>query len=248
VGLDQPLVDEEGVLIAGHGRVAAAPRAGAKSIPVIVARGWSEAEKRAYRLADNQLAARAEWDPDRLHDELRELGFSDIDLGLVGFEPDQLETLLAGLGTSGLSDPDSLPDIPEQPVAGPGDVWLLGNHRVGCGDSTDTTSVAQVLAGAEPHLMVTDPPYGVDCDPAWRARRKLSRGRLARGTVLNDDRADWRQAYALFPGDVAYVWSGVLRGEVVAAGLDDCGLRARAQIIWAKQHFTPSRGDYHWQA
>jgi len=241
------LVDEEGVLIAGHGRVAAAPRAGVRSIPVIVARGWSEAEKRAYRLADNQLAARAEWDLDRLRDELQELGFADFDLGLVGFEPGQLETLLAGLGTSGLSDPDSVPDIPEQPVSGPGDIWLLGNHRVGCGDSTDAVAVAPVMAGAELLLMVTDPPYGVEYDPAWRARRQLSRGRLARGTVLNDDRADWCEAYALFPGDVAYVWSGALCGEVVATGLAGCGLRPRAQIVWCKQHFTLSRGDYHWQ-
>ena len=241
------LVDEQGVLIAGHLRVRAAKRLGLTTIPVVVARGWSEAEKRAYRLADNQLAARAEWDLDRLRDELQELGFADFDLGLVGFEPGQLETLLAGLGTSGLSDPDSVPDIPEQPVSGPGDIWLLGNHRVGCGDSTDAVAVAPVMAGAELLLMVTDPPYGVEYDPAWRARRQLSRGRLARGTVLNDDRADWREAYALFPGDVAYIWSSALCGAVVAAGLGDCGLRPRAQIIWAKQHFTLSRGNYHWQ-
>ncbi len=151
------LVDEQGVLIVGHGRVGAAPKAGVTSIPVIVARGWSEEEKRAYRLADNQLAARASWEPDLLRNELQELGFADFDLGLIGFEPDQLETILAGLGSSGLTDPDSVPDVPEQPVTQLGDLWLLGDHRVGCGDSTNSTDVIQVLAGAEPHLMVTDP-------------------------------------------------------------------------------------------
>ena len=193
------VVDEEGNLLAGHGRARAAAKLGLTSIPVIVANGWSEEEKRAYRLADNQLAARASWDFDLLGHELQELGFGGIDLGLIGFEPDQLETILAGLGSSGLTDPDSIPEILEQPVTRPGDIWLLGDHRVGCGDSTNSADVAQVLAGTEPHLMVTDPPYGVGYEPSWRSRRTLSRGKLAQGKVLNDDRADWREAYALFP-------------------------------------------------
>src|SRR6201993_3638192 len=110
------LVDEEGNLLAGHGRARAAAKLGLMSIPVIVANGWSEEEKRAYRLADNQLAARADWDPGLLRNELQELGFADFDLGLIGFEPDQLETILAGMGSSGLTDPDSVPEIPEQPI------------------------------------------------------------------------------------------------------------------------------------
>src|SRR6266446_10210904 len=224
------LVDEEGNLLAGHGRVAAAPRAGVTSIPVIVARGWSEEEKRAYRLADNQLAARASWDFEQLRNELQELGFAGFDVGLVGFESDQLETVLAGLGSSGLSDPDSVPEVPDQPVSRLGDIWLLGNHRVGCGDSTSVADVTPVLAGSQPHLMVADPPYGVGYDPSWRSRRNLSSGRLAQGKMLNDDRADWREAYALFPGDVAYVWHGALHGDVVAAGLAACGFQLRAQI------------------
>src|SRR5207302_1960156 len=130
------LVDEQGVLIAGHGRVAAAARLGLKSIPVIVARGWSDKEKQAYRLADNELAARASWDPDLLRSELCDLKFNGFDLELIGFEPDRLEDILAGLGSSGLSDPDSIPEVPENPVTRPGDVWLAGDHRVACGDST----------------------------------------------------------------------------------------------------------------
>ena len=241
------LADEQGVLLAGHARAGAAARLGLKSIPVIVASGWSEEEKRAYRLADNQLAARASWDPERLHTELRELELANFDLGLIGFEPDQLETILAGLGSSGLTDPDSVPEVPSKPVTRLGDIWLLGEHRVGCGDSTSATDVAQVLARSEPHLMVADPPYGVSYEPSWRARRGLGAGNLAQGTVLNDDRADWREAYALFPGDVAYVWHGALHGDLVAADLAACGLQLRTQIVWAKQHFTLSRGDYHWK-
>jgi hypothetical protein len=211
------LVDEKGVLIAGHGRVAAAAKLGLKSIPVIVARGWSEEETQAYRLADNELAARSSWDPDLLRSELCDLKFSGFDLDLIGFEPDRLEAILAGLGSSGLTDPDSTPEIPETPVTLPGEIWLLGDHRVGCGDSTNATDVEPVLAGSRPHLMVTDPPYGVAYDPSWRRRRGVGSGKLAQGKVLNDDRADWRQAYALFLGDVAYVWHAALRGDAVAA-------------------------------
>ena len=188
------LVDEEGVLIAGHARVGAAAKLGLTSIPVMVARGWSAEEKKAYRLADNQLAARAIWDPDLLRHDLQELDFGGFDLGLIGFEPDQLKTILTGLGSNGLTDPDSVPEAPEQPVTRCGDLWLLGDHRVGCGDSTSASDVALVLAGSAPHLMIADPPYGISYEPSWRARRGVSPGKLAQGKVLNDDRADWHQA------------------------------------------------------
>jgi DNA modification methylase len=242
-----PLVDEEGVLIAGHACVAAAAQLGWESVPVVVARGWSEEEKRAYRLADNQLAARATWDPELLHLEINRLGNNGFDLDLIGFDPDQLESILAGLGSSGLADPDSVPEVPEQPVTQLGDVWLLGDHRVGCGDSSSAADVSRVLAGSEPHLMIADPPYGVAYDPSWRGRGKLKAKKLAVGKVLNDDRASWREAYARFHGDVAYVWSGAVHCNVAAADLVACGFQPRAQIIWVKQHFALSRGDYHWK-
>jgi DNA modification methylase len=241
------LVDENGALIAGHGRVGAAAKLELRSIPVIVARGWSKDEKQAYRLADNELAARASWDPDLLRNELHDLKFGGFDLELLGFEPDRLEDILAGLGSRGLTNPDSTPEVSEHPVTQSGDIWRLGNHRIGCGDSTSAADVEPVLAGSRPDLMVTDPPYGVNYDPSWRACRGLGGGRLAQGKVLNDDRADWRQAYALFTGDVAYVWHGALHGDVVAADLAACELQPRAQIVWVKQHFTLSRGHYHWR-
>jgi ParB-like chromosome segregation protein Spo0J len=122
-----PLVDENGVVVAGHGRVGAAAKlqqAGklqVTSIPVIVARGWTEEQKQAYRIADNELAERASWDPDLLRSELRDLRFNGFDLDLIGFEPDRLEDILAELGLRGLTDPDSTPEIPENPVAQSGD-------------------------------------------------------------------------------------------------------------------------------
>src|SRR5712671_1178633 len=199
------LADEDGVLIAGHLRVAVAAKLKLTSIPVVVARGWSEEEKNGYRLADNELAARASWDPDLLRNELRKLEFAGFNLDLIGFQPDRLEDILAGLGSSGLTNPDSVPEVPDQPVTRRGDVWLLGDHQVGCGDSTSAADVAQVLGVSQPQLMVADPPYGVSYEPSWRAHRGCGAGKLAQGKVLNDDRADWREAYARFPGDVASV-------------------------------------------
>ena len=136
--------------------------------------------------------------------------------------------------------------MPAEPVSERGDVWLLGRHRLVCGDSTDAAVVAKALNGARPHLMVTDPPYGVEYDPAWRNRAGLSATRRT-GKVENDDRADWREAWALFPGEVAYVWHGALHAAAVAESLEACGFDIRAQIVWAKDRLVLGRGHYHWQ-
>jgi DNA modification methylase len=246
------LVDETGMLIAGHGRVLAAQRLGVPEVPVMVARGWSEAQKRAYVLADNKLALNAGWDSDLLRVELSDLQEGGFDLGLAGFEATELEALLAE-ANPGLTDPDDSPEPPVYPVSELGDVWLLGRHRIVCGDSTDALAVEAALAGVKPHLMVTDPPYGVEYDAAWRneaaAEGKIGqRGQSrATGKVENDDRAEWAEAWALFPGDVAYVWCASLHAHVVAGSLIASGFGLKSQIIWAKDRFQLSRGHYHWQ-
>jgi DNA modification methylase len=121
-----------------------------------------------------------------------------------------------------------------------------GGHRLICGDATDGRTVNQLLGGAKPHLMVTDPPYGVEYDPAWRNRAGLGNTKRT-GRVVNDDRADWREAWALFPGEVAYVWHGALHSVEVAESLEAAGYQMRAQIIWAKDRLVMGRGHYHWQ-
>lgn len=133
------------------------------------------------------------------------------------------------------------------PVASPGDVWQLGPHRVLCGDSTNAEDVGRLMDGVRPHLMVTDPPYGVEYDPSWRASAGINGSDKKLGVVANDDRADWRAAYELFPGDVAYVWHAGIYAGTVADGLLATGFQIRAQIIWAKDRFALSRGHYHWQ-
>ena len=139
------------------------------------------------------------------------------------------------------------------PVSRLGDVWLLGRHRLICGDATNAADVAAVLAGAEPHLMVTDPPYGVDYDPEWRLAANKWKGSTvkiggkAMGKVSNDRFADWREAWALFGGDVAYVWHGGLRSIDQAEALEASGFVIRSQIIWNKNNIVIGRGDYHWK-
>jgi DNA modification methylase len=239
------LIDETGGIIAGHGRVLAAHKLGLADIPVMTARGWSEAKRRAYVIADNKLAMNAGWDDDLLRVELGELQLGGIDLGLLGFETDELASLFAESST-GQTDPDDVPEPPAVPVSAVGDVWILGRHRIACGDCTDAGIVAKALNGVEPHLMVTDPPYGVSYDPSWRNGLDKAKNRRT-GAVANDDRSDWREAWALFPGHIAYIWHGGLHSSSVAESLLAAGFDLRAQIIWAKQKMVFGRGDYHWQ-
>lgn len=239
------LIAEDDTIIAGHGRVLAAQKIGLKDVPCMVARGWTDAQRRAYVIADNKLALNAGWDTEMLAAEFADLQEFDFDLGLTGFSDDELAALLA-TKTDGNTDPDETPEAPVNPVTEIGDVWLLGRHRIVCGDSTDADVVAKALNGVKPHLMVTDPPYGVEYDAEWRARAGVNMKTAAHGKVLNDDRADWREAWALFPGDVAYVWHGALHATTVAESLAASGFEIRSQIIWAKQQLVIGRGDYHW--
>ncbi len=240
------LVDGERGVIAGHGRLLAARMLGLAEVPTIELAHLTEAQKRAYVLADNRLALSAGWDADLLRIELGDLRAEGFDLALTGFGEDEIGAFLLE-PAAGLTDPDAVPEVPADPVSRIGDVWVLGRHRLGCGDSTDPAAVERALAGVRPHLMVTDPPYGVEYDPAWR-NRALAGGKTARtGKVLNDHRADWREAWALFPGEVAYVWHGALHAATVAASLEACGFGIRAQIVWAKERLVLGRGHYHWQ-
>jgi DNA modification methylase len=240
------LIDGESGIIAGHGRLLAARKLGMSDVPVIELVGLSVAQKRAYIVADNKLALTAGWDKELLAIEFGDLEALGFDLALTGFDEEELAAIRLA-GNPGLTDPDDVPEAPAVPATRRGDLWVLGRHRLLCGDSTDADDAARVLNGVVPHLMVTDPPYGVNYDPAWRSTLADDPRRLARGKVLNDDRADWREAWALFPGDVAYVWHGALHAAEVAASLEASGFAVRSQIIWDKTRLVIGRGDYHWQ-
>jgi DNA modification methylase len=242
-------VSADGEIIAGHGRLLAAEHLGLEEIPVIVLEHLSEAQRRAYRIADNKLTDLSDWNEVELAKELNVLRLDEFDLALTGFDDAEIDRLIADLVGEDApvrDDEDDIRPVPDEPVSRPGDLWVLGPHRLLCGDATSSSDVERLLGDAQPHLMVTDPPYGVSYDPAWRNAAGASKTNRT-GQVLNDDRSDWHEAWALFPGDVAYVWHGALHAATVAQSLDAAGFQVRAQIVWAKDRLVLSRGDYHWQ-
>jgi DNA modification methylase len=236
----------DGTVVDGHLRLKAAQRLGLDEVPVALADDLSEAQIKAFRLLANRSAAWAEWEDGLLTLELQDLQGLGYDLGLTGFDAAELHSLLDDAPATGLTDEDAVPEAPASPVTREGELIRLGPHRLLCGDATQAENVARLLDGAHPHLMVTDPPYGVDYDPAWRNEAGVSATKRT-GRVANDDRADWREAWALFPGDVAYVWHAAVHATTVAESLVTCGFDIRAQVIWSKNRFALGRGDYHWQ-
>ena len=243
------LIDAGGGIIAGHARLAAAQKLGLEKVPVIRLAHLTEAQRRALVIADNRLAEKAGWDEEVLAAELQALLDDGYDIEITGFSEQDLGMLLDSVmdvgGADATEDSNDVDGDDAPQVARPGDLWRLGDHRLVCGDSTDAAVVERLLDGATPHLMVTDPPYGVEYEAAWR--EQSFGGRRAKGEVRNDDRADWREAWALFPGDVAYVWCASLHIDEVMQSLRACDFDPRAQIIWVKESLRVSRGHYHWQ-
>lgn len=257
-GFNNPvLIDADNGIIAGHGRVMAAQKLALASVPCLRLSHLSETQKRAYILADNRLAELGGgWDAEMLKLELADLGDLDVDLDGIGFGADDLQDLELSEEPE-TSDVDAEPQIDKAEElrakwgVEPGQLWELGDHRLLCGDSTKKEDVERVLAGDKPLLMVTDPPYGVEYDADWRNKATRADGTpigaSAVGKVENDSRADWREAWQLFNGDVAYVWHAGLFAPTVAESLAACGFELRSQIVWAKSNFAIGRGDYHWK-
>lgn len=244
------LLEPDGTIVAGHGRVMAAKQIGLAEVPTIDLGTLTPEQRRAYRLADNAIALKSTWDEDALKRELEALQKSAVDIAMTGLDESYVEKLLRDVtvtATGRGADPDATPAPAAQVVSQPGDLWRMGGHRILCGDSTAAADVARVLAGERPNLMVTDPPYGVKYDPKWRQAAGIGSVGQATGEVLNDHRADWRETWKLFPGAVAYVWHGGLHGATVDSSLVAAGFKIRAQIIWLKPRLVISRGHYHWK-
>ena len=173
-GFRIPIVAKsDGLVVDGHLRLKAARKLGLTTVPVALADDLTETQIKAFRLLANRSANWASWDEDLLRLELGDLNAAGFDLGLTGFDADEI-ALFLDEPTHGLTDPDEIPDVPEQPISRAGDVWILGRHRLVAGDCTDPLVVEKALNGVKPHLMVTDPPYGVSYDPAWRNRAGLA--------------------------------------------------------------------------
>ena len=183
------LVDETGSIIAGHGRTLAAQRLQMTEVPVMVAKGWSEAKKRAYVLADNKLALNAGWDNEMLALELGEIGDLGFDLDLTGFTAEEIAALMPEQIEPGLTDEDAVPEVPEQPVTVLGDVWVLGKHRLMCGDSTSIDAVDKLMDGQKADMVFTDPPYGMHLDADYSdmsSKFKGSKGGNKYANVIGD--------------------------------------------------------------
>lgn len=255
-GWRQPIVvDREGVIVVGHTRLLAAQQLGMAEVPVHVASNLTPEQVRAYRLADNRTHDETGWDLSLLAVEMKDLASMGVDLSATAFDGIEIDRILRS-HTSAEEEANAPISLPATAISRPGDLWLLGPHRVLCGDSTDTETVKRLLGKERPRLMVTDPPYGVEYDAAWRVDSAASEssiaglnklGRNQIGQVSNDDRVDWSAAFRLFPGDVAYVWHASLKSIEAGQSLNAAGFIIRSMIIWAKQHLVIGRGHYHWQ-
>jgi len=247
-GFTQPLlIDEENNLIAGHGRLEAAQQLVLDEVPCVVVSGLNEHQKKALVIADNKIAENAGWDFELLRLNLESIRNLDFKLNLTGFSPQELLRILTPDQRAEVVP--NLPDVPQRVAEG--ELWLLGDHRLVCGDCEIPETVEQLLDGRHPELMVTDPPYGVNYDANWRnvAKRNdgsnLSIGAHATGKVENDDKSDWRKAWELFQGNLAYVWHAGNRSGVSQYALESTGLKVRSQIIWVKNNMVIGRGHYH---
>ena len=250
------LIDADGVLIAGHGRVLAAKKLGLSDVPVIRLGHLTETQARALRLADNALPLQATWDTKLIQAELTELKLIGYDLPLIGFPDTQLRAWDIAIGTDGKISPEAIPEPPKVPFVQEADLWLLGDHRLLCGDSTKPEDVARVMDGNTALLMATDPPYGVAYDNSERPNPGVAKPRVANDELVEGPAM---QAFLEAMLNAAlphmnkhaafYFWHPMLtQGTyVAAAAAAAAGILIHRQIIWVKPVLLLGRGDYHWR-
>jgi DNA modification methylase len=253
------LVRSSGEVIDGHLRLKAARKLGLTEVPVILCDEWTDAQVKAFRLLVNRSVAWADWDVDLLALEFADLRALDFDLALTGFELPEIDAFLADQAAEDKAN--AAPALPVVAVTQPGDLWLLGPHRVLCGDATSPEAVARLLGKRKPLLMVTDPPYGIELDSEWRDRAGLNGCGPAQASYMkhrteghtntsisSDTRADWSDAFALVPSlEVAYVWHASKFTREVLDGLLRIGFLHHQQIIWNKGRTVLTRTHYWFQ-
>jgi len=252
------LARSNGDVVDGHLRLKAARKLGIAEVPVMLCDEWTEAQVKAFRLMVNRSVTWADWDEELLALELQDLKGMSFDLALTGFGVHELDQLLALPDDAAANE---TPPVPAVATSRLGDLWMCGDHRVLCGDSTDAAAVERLLAGRRPILMVTDPPYGIELDSEWRDRaglngcgpaeasymKKRTKGHTET-TISGDTRADWSDAFALVPDlQVAYVWHASAFTREVLDGLLRIGFVHHQQIIWDKQRTVLTRTLYWFQ-
>lgn len=238
------LIDEANGIIAGHGRVMAAEHLQLTEVPCIRLEYLTETQKKAYVIADNKLALNAGWDEEMLNLELHDLHVAGFDVGMIGFEPDELSSLM-GYDDKEVVE-DEVPEPPAEPITKPGDLWLLGEHRLLCGDSTVNDHIAKLMAGRTADLWLTDPPYNVNYEGSNGLK------------IDNDNMSD--QKFNLFltdafkiahdymrSGAAFYIWHADSEGYNFRSAVIKSGLKVRQCLIWVKNSLVLGRQDYQWQ-
>ncbi|MDX9859308.1 MAG: ParB N-terminal domain-containing protein [Rhodospirillales bacterium] len=272
-GFDQPIVvDADGVIIKGHGRRLAALRLGLKSVPVIVRADLTPAQVKAARLLDNK-SAESDWDLDALVIDLRALKDEGFD-GPFGFDEAEIAAMLAkGVdGSGGFSGEDTVPEPPAEPISRPGDLWILGDHRLLCGDSTKAEDVRRLMNGERAVLFATDPPYLVDYDGTNHPQNKARKAKVAKGDASGTDgNKNWSETYgvtwddasqgpdlyrgfiaaaiaeAIAPNAAWYCWHASRRQAMLEAVWNEFGAFQHQQIIWNKEKGVLTRSRYLWK-
>lgn len=266
-GWTQPIIiDDEGGILAGHGRLLAAQHLGLAEVPCVVATGWSEAKRRAYVIADNRLAELAQWDQAMLATELQDLSALDFDLALVGFDGEELARLLEGEdgaedgdgeGSDTAPEIDRAEELRQKWGVETGQLWQLGEHRLLCGDSTKAEDVARVMGGDQATLVVTDPPYGVSYADKNAFLNAVDKGNSVQTAIANDHLSKeatqelWRAAFAAMAsamgkGAVVYCFHAQVGNlaMLMMQALMDAGIEPRHELIWLKNNHVLGRTDY----
>ncbi len=242
------LVDGDNGIIAGHGRVLAARKLGMEEVPCIELAGLSDTQRRAYIIADNKLALNAGWDDELLAIEFAELADAGFDNLLTGFTQDEIDALTPEQIPEGLTDEDAVPEVQAEPVSKLGDVWLLGKHRVMCGDSTSIDSVERLMAGQLADQLLTDPPYNIAYEGGSKKREQIKNDEMASDAFRQFLRDAFVAATTVMKaGAVFYIWHADTEGYNFRGACMDAGLQVRQTLIWNKDNSAFGRQDYHWK-
>lgn len=241
------LIADDATIIAGHGRVLAAEAMGLSAVPCLRLSYLSEAQRRAYVIADNKLALNAGWDDELLRLELGALREGGFDIGLVGFSSGELDALFLGddVDEDGLTGDDDVPDVGAVPVSCSGDVWVLGDHRVMCGDSTSVSSVEELCGGEPIDCCWTDPPYNVNYEGS---AGKIENDNLSDGAFREFLRDAFVSAFAVLrAGGPIYVAHADTEGENFRGAFREAGFKLSGCLIWVKNSLVLGRSDYQWR-
>jgi site-specific DNA-methyltransferase (adenine-specific) len=246
-GFRNPILVDNLTLIAGHGRLLAAQKLGLDTVPTIDCSDMSESQKKAYIIADNKLAMNAGWDTAMLTLEMQELQEEGFDLELLGFDDKELNALLEPEVVQGLTDEDAVPETPKEASTKLGDIYILGKHRLMCGDSTSITDIEKLIDQQPVDMCLTDPPYNVAYEGA--TKEKLT---IINDSMGNDEfRQFLRDAFVaadtvMKQGAVFYIWHADSEGYNFRGACSDAGWKVRQCLIWKKSSLVMGRQDYHW--